>query len=371
MTEKIESSILYELGWDVFFEQEFKKLGKDDLIPVRVTGQEKYSFKVAGEQGELEARLSGKMLHNGDSPELYVAVGDWVAASVPSTGRIVIIEAVLPRKSRFSRQASGGRDRSSGGVLAEQVLAANLDTVFIVSALDSGRGLNLRRIERALTLAWESGAAPIILLNKTDLCAELFQVIMDVEKVAVGVPVLPISAAKGTGIEHLKAHIPFGKTAVFLGPSGVGKSSLINALFGSERLKTGEVRLEDSAGRHTTTHRELILLPEGGIVIDTPGIREIQLWTGRDTLDDTFPEILELSRHCRFKDCTHNSEPDCAVQKAVVEGELDIGRLRSYEKLQKELHYLSARQQDRVRIEEKERWRKISQLQKQWRKRHA
>jgi ribosome biogenesis GTPase / thiamine phosphate phosphatase len=370
ITEKLDLNKLHELGWDDFFGQEFNKLGKGDLIPVRITGQEKFSFKVAGERGEMEARLSGKMLHNEESPDQYVAVGDWVAAAAPSNSRIVIIEAVLPRKSRFSRQASGGRDRVSGGVLAEQVLAANLDTIFIVSALDSGRGFNLRRIERYLALAWQSGAAPVILLNKTDLCADLSHIIIDVEKVAMGVPVLPLSATTGLGIVQLRTYLPVGKTAVFLGPSGVGKSSLINALLGAERLKVGEVRQEDSAGRHTTSRRELILLPEGGIVIDTPGLREIQLWTGQEALDDTFPDILELSQQCRFKDCTHNSEPACAVQKAIREGTMDIARLLSYEKLQKELHYLSARQQDRVRIEEKERWKKISQLQKQLRKQH-
>lgn len=370
MTHKIDSNKLRQLGWNDFFDQEFKKLGKEDLVPVRVTGQEKYSFKVAGERGEMEARLSGKMLHNEDSPDQFVAVGDWVAAAAPSTGHIVIIEAVLPRKSRFSRQASGGRDRLSGGVLSQQVLAANLDTIFIVSALDSGRGFNLRRIERYLTLAWESGAIPVIILNKTDLCGDLSHAIMDVEKVAMGVPVLPLSAATGMGLEHLRTYLPVGKTAVFLGPSGVGKSSLINALLGADRLKVGEVRPGDSAGRHTTSRRELIILPEGGIVIDTPGIREIQLWTDENALSDTFPDIHELSRQCRFKDCIHSSEPDCAVQKAVIEGTLDIARLLSYEKLQKELHYLSARQQDRVRIEEKERWRKISMLQKQLRKRN-
>jgi ribosome biogenesis GTPase / thiamine phosphate phosphatase len=369
MTDYTDSPILQELGWDPFFEKEFGKLGKEGLIPVRITAQEKYSFKVSGERGEMEARLSGKLLRDGDSPDQHAAVGDWVAAAAPATGNIVIIEMVLPRKSKFSRQAAGGRTRLSGGILEQQILAANIDTVFVVSALDSGRGLNLRRIERYLTLTRESGAAPVIILNKIDLCENLSVVITEVEKVAAGVPILTLSAAAGVGIDLLKAQIPQGKTAVFLGPSGVGKSSLINAMLGTEKLKISEVRNDDFAGRHTTTHRELLLLPDGGIVIDTPGIREIQLWTDQDTLSDSFPEIRELSRLCRFKDCTHGSEPECAVQKAVLEGTLDIDRLHSYEKLQKELHHLAARQQNRGRIEEKERWRKISQWQKQINKR--
>jgi ribosome biogenesis GTPase / thiamine phosphate phosphatase len=365
MTRETDFKKLQELGWDAFFEKEFTGLANADLIPVRVTGQEKYSFKVSGEPGEMEARLSGKMWHNGDSSDQHVAVGDWVAAAAPAAGHIVIIEAVLPRKSRFSRQAAGGRARLSGGVLEEQILAANLDTVFIVSALDSGRGLNLRRLERYLALTWESGAAPVIVLNKIDLCEDLSAVITEVEKVAMGVPVLTLSAATGAGIDLLKTHIPGSKTAAFLGPSGVGKSSIINALLGAEKLRVGEVRRDDSAGRHTTSSRQLFLLPDGGMVIDTPGIREIQLWTDQDALSDTFPDIRELSQQCRFKDCTHSAEPDCAVQKAVIDGILDADRLHSYEKLQKELHHLAARQQNRLRIEEKERGRKFFQMHKE------
>lgn len=364
MINKTDSPVLKKLGWDEFFEKEFTKLEKEGLIPVRVTGQEKFSYRVSGERGEMEARLSGKILREGDSAGQRPAVGDWVAVTAPSTGNIVIIEAILPRKTKFSRQAAGGRTRISGGTPAEQVLAANIDLIFIVSALDRGRGLNLRRIERYLALARESEAAPVIILNKIDLCEDLPPVISEVEKVAGEAPVLTLSATERTGLDILQTYLHEGKTAVFLGPSGVGKSSIINALFGEERLKVNEVRERDSAGQHTTSRRELLLLPRGGAVIDTPGLREIQLWTDRDTLKDTFPDIQKLARQCRFKDCSHMSEPGCAVQKAVQAGTLDIERLNSYEKLHRELHHLTARQDNRLRQEEKERWRKVSKLRK-------
>jgi ribosome biogenesis GTPase / thiamine phosphate phosphatase len=364
------SSMLEMLGWDSFFENEFRKLEKTDLIPVRVLSQQKYSYAVGGERGELEAILPGKMLHQADFSGGYPAVGDWLAVKAESSGSIAMIESVLPRKNGLSRLIAGGRDRESGGRSQEQILAANVDTVFIVGALDNGRGLNLRRIERYLTLTWSSGASPVIILNKIDLCADLMPVMAEVEDIAQGVPVLGISAIEKKGLETIKTNLPRGKTGAFLGPSGVGKSSIINALLGRERLKIGDVRQDDSAGRHTTTRRELFLVPGGGAVIDTPGLREIQLWTEEDSLNSTFADIFELAGGCRFSDCSHQSEPGCAVQQALEAGTLDIKRLDNYRKLQKELHYLASRQSGRLRLEEKERWRKISKWQKQQSKKY-
>jgi ribosome biogenesis GTPase / thiamine phosphate phosphatase len=366
-TEKYPSS-LKALGWNSFFNDQFHNLKRDNLVPVRVISQQKYSYKVAGENGELEARLSGKMLHDQNGEEQRPVVGDWVLVNPVSTGNIVIIEAALLRKSKFSRQAAGGRGRRSGGNPVEQVIAANIDTVFIVSALDRGRGLNFRRLERYLTLTWESGASPVIILNKTDLCENVPEVIREVEEIAQGVPILSVSATEKKGIDLVRRHIVPGTTAAFLGPSGVGKSTLINALLGSERIRVQEVREDDSAGRHTTTSRELFRLPDGGMVIDTPGIREIQLWTDEDALGNTFSDVESLAGGCRFRDCSHQSEPGCAVQQAIQEGTLDSSRLDSYFKLQKEIRYLAARQEVGFRLAEKERWKKISQYQKDYKK---
>jgi ribosome biogenesis GTPase len=279
-----------------------------------------------------------------------------------------VIQAILPRKSSFSRQVAGGRQRLGGGKTREQVVAANVDIVFLVSGLDGGRNANLRRTERYLVLAWNSGAQPVIILNKTDLCPDVEAHVSDMETIAPGVAVHAVSAREKTGLDALKTYLTTGKTTALLGPSGVGKSAIINALLGSERQETGEVREKDRRGRHITTRRELILLPDGGAVIDTPGMREIQVWGGEDSLEDAFEDIEYLARQCRFKDCRHSSEPGCAVRAAIRQGELDAARFKSYRKLQLEFRYLAARQEGRVRLEEKNRWKKLSQWAKQIKK---
>jgi ribosome biogenesis GTPase len=247
-------------------------------------------------------------------------------------------------------------------------LAANVDTVFIVCSLDNERNTNLRRIERYLTLVWSAGASPVIILNKVDLCADVTQTLSQVEQIAMGVPVVIISATEKMGLKNLEAFLVKGKTAVFLGPSGVGKSSIINALLDEKRVKVGEVRESDSRGRHITTRRELFLLPKGGMVIDTPGIREIQLWSEQDDISSSFQDIEQLARECRFHDCSHGSEPGCAVQRAIAEGLIDSERFHNYKKLLKETSYLAARQDGKTRVEEKLKWKKISQWQKQYKK---
>jgi ribosome biogenesis GTPase len=269
-----------------------------------------------------------------------------------------IIHAVLPRKSKFSRKVAGERTE-------EQIVAANVDTVFIVNGLDGGRSLNMRRIERYLTLAWDSGATPVIVLNKADLCSDIDPVIQEVETIAIGTPIHAVSARERTGLDSLNTYLSEGRTVAFLGSSGVGKSALINALLGVEKQKTGEVREDDRMGRHTTTGRELILIPGGGIVIDTPGMREIQMWAGEDNLQKSFSDIELLAGECRFSDCSHNAESGCAVKAAIERGDLDPARLDSYHKLQGELRYLAFREQHSERLYEKQRWKKIAKWQKE------
>jgi ribosome biogenesis GTPase len=341
---------LESLGWDAFFQDHFRALGLPDATPGRVVSESKGSFRVAGADGEVTATVAGRLRYRAGEEERYPVVGDWVAVQpLPGEDR-GILQAVLPRRSRFSRKAAGPRTE-------EQIVAANVDTVFIVNALDGGRAFNVRRIERYLTLAWSSGAFPVLVLNKIDLCPDVPAFVERVEAVAAGVPVCPVSALEKTGLDALRDWLKPGETVAFLGSSGVGKSALINALLGEERLQTGEIRGRDHTGRHTTTRRELLLLPGGGVVIDTPGRRELQLWAGEDDLDGAFRDIEELARDCRFSDCRHAAEAGCAVKTAIDRGELDPARLASYRKLQKELRYTALKEENGFRRFEKERWK--------------
>ncbi|MFC1900961.1 ribosome small subunit-dependent GTPase A [Chloroflexota bacterium] len=299
----------------------------------------------------------------------YPATGDWVVFKPLPNEQKGVIQAILPRKSKFSRQVSGGRQRLSGGRTEEQIISANVDNVFIVSGLDGGRNFSLHRIERYITLARSSSVLPVIVLNKTDLCPNVDDYIESVKTVARDIPIHTVSAKDRTGLDELKNLISSGQTAAFLGSSGVGKSALINALLSSEKQETGDVRKSDRRGRHTTTRRELILLPDGGAVIDTPGMREIQMWGDEDDLDDTFQDIIILSSSCRFKDCRHDTEPGCAVISAIEQGTLSSTRLESYHQLHREFLHLEARQTQSANIEERNKWKKISKLAKEIKKR--
>jgi ribosome biogenesis GTPase len=359
---------LADLGWDNVYQQQFEAQNVPGSLPGRAVSEQRALYQVLTENGLLQAEISGKFRNETEVSARFPAVGDWVVI-VPVPGESKgIIHAILPERSRFSRQSAGGRERLSGGKTQEQVLATNIDTVFIVGAMDGGRSSNMRRIERYLTLAWNSGATPVVLLNKTDLCPDVPGFLRSLEAVTAGVDVHAVSAKEKTGLEALNQYLSSGKTVAFLGSSGVGKSALINALLGYEKQEVNEVRERDRTGRHTTTSRELILLPRGGAVIDTPGMREIQMWAGEDELENTFEDITELARECRFKDCQHNSEPGCAVKDAIERGELDIKRFEYYRKLQKEIHYHEARQAGNLRLEEKLRWKKIAQFQKSLKK---
>ncbi len=358
------NNILEELGWDNHFAGEYALLEIPGVVPGRVVTIEKDAWQVLTEKGELAAQLSGRLRYHAGGAEEYPAIGDWVIIRPLPGESKAVIQSILPRKTKFSRQVSGGRERIDGGKTWEQVVAANVDVVFLVSGLDGGRSLNVRRIERYLAIAAASGAAPVIVLNKADLCPDVDVRIREVEKVISGAPVHAVSAVTGTGMDTLKQYLGKGRTAALLGSSGVGKSAIINALLGEERLATGEVRESDREGRHTTTRRELVLLPGGGAVIDTPGMREIQVWGDAQSLDEAFRDITEIALDCRFSDCRHDAEPGCAVRAALRSGELDAKHFKSYQQLQRELRHLAARQEGKAALEEKNRWKKISQYRK-------
>ncbi len=345
---------LTSLGWNSHFQQHFDNNKMAGLIPARIVQEHKSLYLAIGQNGEYSVELSGKYRYQAAGKIDYPTVGDWVVISERDSGKATIQE-LLPRKSAFVRKEAGQRT-------SEQLVAANIDIVFLVSGLDNN--YNLNRIERYLTLAYESGANPIILLNKCDLRYDLDSIISEVESRAIGVPVIAISAATGDGIDKLAVHLKQGKTAAFLGSSGVGKSSIINRLLGENRLKVNAVREDDSRGLHTTTHRELLILPNGGIVIDTPGMRELQVWGDNGGLAAVFDDIEDIAKNCRFRDCSHQDEPGCAVKQSVRDGSLAQERFQSYLKLKKEMRYLEARQAMKASAVEKARWKQISKIQK-------
>jgi ribosome biogenesis GTPase len=346
---------LAALGWDARRAAAFAPYRAAGLEPGRVALEHTHLYRVITAGGEALARVSGRFRHEAESRSDFPAVGDWVALEPPrhadarGRGRTrCTIQAVLPRSSRFVRKTAGSRTE-------EQVVAANVDVVFLVAGLDGD--FNLRRLERCLVLAWESGSEPILLLNKADLAGDLGARIADVQRIAPAVPVVATSARTGTGFEALAAHLQPGRTVALLGSSGVGKSSIVNRLAGRDLLQTRDVRASDSRGRHTTSARQLVVLPSGALVIDTPGMRELQLWdvdegVGR-AVGDVFDDIEALAPACRFRDCRHRAEPGCAVRRAVADGRLPRERLDSYLKLQNELRQLKARTDERARQEAK------------------
>ncbi|AKJ06043.1 Putative GTPase [Archangium gephyra] len=293
------------------------------------------------------ARPSGRLLHQAPGAEALPTIGDWVALLRPSGEGEALLHALLPRRSVLMRREAGSEREG-------QLLAANLDVVFLVAGLDGN--YNPRRIERALTVAWNSGAEPVVVLSKADLHEDVAGRIREVQALSPGVSVLALSAQQGTGLEALRERLPAGKTGVLLGSSGVGKSTLVNRLLEEARLATQPVRPDDDMGRHTTTHRELFVLPHGGLLIDGPGMRELGLWGEEEGLEQTFADLLALAADCRFSDCTHRHEPGCAVRAAVDTGALARERLKSFEKLQREQAYharqvSTAGQREHKRIE--------------------
>lgn len=350
---------LIELGWDSFFIQHFEQFRNEGFSPARIACEQRQIYLIYTERGELSAEVSGKFRHNTLSRYDFPAVGDWVAVKIRAEEGRATIHAILPRKSHFSR-------KTAGELTEEQVIAANIDTLFLVNGLD--RDFNLRRIERYLTLAWDSGANPVIVLNKADLCRNIEERMSAVESIAFGIPLYSVSAIKNQGLDALRKYISRGKTIALLGSSGVGKSTIINSLLGVNRQSVNHVREKNGRGRHITSFRELILVPTGGMIIDNPGMRELQLWTEEDGLQASFEDIEELAQKCRFRNCQHEHEPGCAVRKALEMGELDSKRFQNYLKLKKEYHYLIARKDQKARLAEKTRWKRISQWSKQMKK---
>jgi ribosome biogenesis GTPase / thiamine phosphate phosphatase len=385
---------LEQAGWNETWARHFEKYEPQGLMPARVLAQHRHSYTLWTESGEADAEVAGALLYRaapGDLP----AVGDWVAVRQYAPGDLAIVTHVLPRTTKFSR-------KNSGPVTEEQVIAANVDLLFIVCGLD--HDYNLRRLERYLVAAGQSGAAAVIVLNKADLCADLDVRVREVQSIASVTAIVAISAvavsasglpgkavanantqvalAPAAGAAALLPFITPGKTAALVGSSGAGKSTIVNQLLGMAVQPTRPTRESDGRGRHTTTHRELFFLPNGGMVLDNPGIRELQLWahdfqpgsvSGRfvqsGAVDQAFPEIEVLAASCAFRDCAHNAEPGCAVQAALATGEIDDARWRSYLKLRRELRHATMQVDQNLRRTEKERWKKACKAVKRNQKR--
>jgi len=345
-------ALALHLGWSPFFENQITSDDRSRYSVGRILEERKNCFVLLTEDGhEMLASVAGKLQYEASGRGELPTVGDWVCASVRSQEARATIHRLLERRTKISR-------KGAGSVTDEQVLAANIDTVFLVNSLN--QDLNPRRIERYLALALESGARPVLLLTKADLCEQPAEAVVEIERMAPSVCVHVISAVDGRGLDALATYLGPGQTCVLLGPSGVGKSTLVNRMLGEERLRVREIRARDNRGRHTTTSRQLIFLPDGGMLIDTPGMRELQLWDSDEGFGQTFQDVEGAARRCRFTDCGHQpGTPGCGVQADVESGALSPERLANWFKLQRELKFLGRRKDKKAQSEEKNRWKAI------------
>lgn len=346
--------MIQQYGWSGPLAQDFEPHARAGQTPGRVVVQRRGAYLVATDEGELRAKPAGRLLHDAGEAE-HPVVGDWVALTVNKAQRTATIHAILPRRTAFMR-------RAADSVQTLQVIAANIDVAFVVTSMNAD--FNPRRLERYLAAAWQSGARPVVLLTKSDLSDQPEVLAQQVVGLAARCPVISVSARQGIGLDAVRSHIAPGETCVLIGSSGVGKSTLVNVLSGEERMATQEIRAADARGRHTTSHRQLFLLPGGGLILDTPGIREVGLIDAEEGLSVVFDDIERLAQDCRFRDCGHANEPGCAVRAALQSGALDPGRWASFQKLGLELAAVENKA-DRI-AKEAERRRQLS-LQKAYR----
>ena len=341
---------LSKMGWTSFWQTQAAEIYDGNLVPARVVGANKNSFYLSQGEDDYLASLSGKLAHRTNGP--YPVVGDWVMVAG------AVIHGMLSRKNALSRGASGSRGKQDALPRREQVIAANLDAVFIVCGLD--RDFNLRRLERYLTLVYNCGLNPVIILTKADLHRDPEKYTREVEPAAFGVPVHTVSANDSIGLTLLEQYLAPGRTITLIGSSGSGKSTLVNSLCGRSVQATGSVSENGGKGKHTTTRRDLIMMPQGAVVIDNPGLREIAFWDCDDGIELVFPEIEDYASGCRFSDCSHLNEPGCRVIQAVADGKIIRGRLESFHKMKREQKYLSERQHKSANQVEKERWKEVA-----------